>query len=197
MFNILIDSLPYTVEVDGLEYAIRYQADVMIRIAILIENNPSANTDDYGQAELAWQQLQIFYPEIPRNAFLAMQRLIEFYSHTPEIAVTREPRKFDLQKPKNFSFKHDANIIYAAFLQQYGIRGFSDIHWYEFKALMEGLTEECLFVKAMQFRSMKIPSKMPKDQKDYYRKMKRLYRLPDDRPQDVRDKDFASALMYL
>jgi hypothetical protein len=44
---------------------------------------------------------------------------------------------------------------------------------------------------------MKIHNKMSKEEKLYYRKMKRLYALPDDRPQEIKDQDFAMALFSL
>ena len=193
MFNILIDELPVTVEVDGLIYPINYQADTMIKISLLIEDNPSASTDEKIQAEVAFKQIELFYPSIPSNLPEAMERLIDFYSHVPTIQATRKIGKLEIQR-RIFSFKYDASMIYSAFIQQYSIDNIAELHWFTFKSLLEGLTDDCLFVKAMQFRTVKITNDMSKSEKAYYRKMKRLYALPDNRPQEQKDKEFAAVL---
>ncbi|MCL2563149.1 MAG: bacteriophage Gp15 family protein [Oscillospiraceae bacterium] len=195
MFNILIDDLPRTVEVDGVEVPIRCQTNVSIAISLLDEEKVFRPGDADFALETAVKQLSLFYPVIPGDEMLALQRLIEFYSYTPLAgAQSREgrPQTSLEQHKRNFSFKYDGGLIYSAFLQQYGIRGFDELHWFEFQALLEGLTDETQFIKAIQFRTMQITKEMSKAEKAYYRKMKRRYALPDERPQEVRDAAFGS-----
>lgn len=50
----------------------------------------------------------------------------------------------------------DANLIFAAFMQAYGIDlTEADLHWHKFKALFDALPEETLLVKVMQYRGYK------------------------------------------
>ena len=48
----------------------------------------------------------------------------------------------------------DADIIYAAFMQAYGIDLIeADMHWHKFLALFSALPEETLMVKIMSYRA--------------------------------------------
>ena len=47
----------------------------------------------------------------------------------------------------------------------------------------------------MSFRSMKITSKMSKDEKKYYREMKKIYALPDERSEEEKETSFARSMM--
>ena len=66
----------------------------------------------------------------------------------------------------------DGEYIYAGFMQQYGIDLMeAKLHWHKFKALLNGLTEETLMGKIMQWRSY--------DGKDKeYLKLKNQWSLP-------------------
>ncbi|MDY5287598.1 MAG: Gp15 family bacteriophage protein [Lentihominibacter sp.] len=50
----------------------------------------------------------------------------------------------------------DADLIYAAFRQAYGIDLLTtDLHWHEFKALFDALPDDTLMVRVIQWRSYK------------------------------------------
>lgn len=50
----------------------------------------------------------------------------------------------------------DADLIYAAFRQAYGIDLLvADLHWHEFKALFDALPDDTLMVRVIQWRSYK------------------------------------------
>lgn len=95
-----------------------------------------------------------------------------------------------------YSFEHDWAYIYSAFMECYNINLFTaNLHWWEFKALFEGLNQKCLFSRIMSFRSMNITSKMSKDEKKYYRTMKKIYALPDERTAEEKENSFARSMM--
>ena len=58
-----------------------------------------------------------------------------------------------------------------------------------------GLDDNCEFVKIMGYRGMKIPSKMPKEQKAFYRKMKQIYALPLPKDEQQKNDAITAALM--
>lgn len=64
-----------------------------------------------------------------------------------------------------------------------------------FRALFWGLDETCEFVKIMGYRGMKIPAKMPKEQKAFYRKMKRIHALPTPKDEKEKQDAITEALM--
>ncbi len=96
---------------------------------------------------------------------------------------------------KAYDYEHDGGYIYAAFLAQYGV-DLCDIpylHWWKFKAMLDGLTEEHVFTKIIGYRTMEIDDKLPKKQKEFYKKMKKLHALPIDTGANA-DEIFAEAI---
>lgn len=67
------------------------------------------------------------------------------------------------------------------------------MHWWKFKALFHALDENLEFMKIMRYRAVDI-TKIPKEQKDFYRKMKQIYALPDNRTEEEKEQDFISSL---
>lgn len=97
-----------------------------------------------------------------------------------------------------YSFEYDDKYIYSGFLSQYGIDlCTADLHWYKFKALFSAFGDDVTFVKIMQYRSMDLGKIKDKEQKKFYRKMKRLYALPDNRTDDEKEKDIIAGLEML
>jgi len=189
--NILYDPLPVSVIVDGLEYPIKYNAADMIKLAIVGEEVYEDISEDEAYATKILKQLEIFYPQIPKNYTAAAHEMALFYlSATHEAAGTDGEQEYPGRR-RQFSYEHDAELIYAAFAEQYGIRGLHNLHWYEFKALFDGLSEGCQLVEVMRIRTMKIDKDMSKREKEYYRKMKRIHALPDRRTEAQRAKEFA------
>ena len=82
---------------------------------------------------------------------------------------------------KAYCFEQDADYIYAAFLSCYGIDLTDrDMHWWKFRALFRALPQECELVKIMGYRTADLKG-MPKAQKKFYEKMRKLYALTNSR----------------
>ena len=101
------------------------------------------------------------------------------------------------KKGQVYSFEHDAGLIYAAFLLAYNIdlQDIRYMHWWRFRFLFNSLPRDCEFVRAMEYRSLDISDKLPKEQKDFYKKMKRLYALPLSKTEDDRQAAIENALL--
>lgn len=189
--NILVDALADHVNINGKSYEIYTDFRNMILFELLMQD---PEVDNYAKATGG---IELLFPEVPEDLGAATDCLIWFYRcGKPE----RRSRK---EEPENqeedagdgcdplervYSFDHDDRYIYAAFLSQYGIdlQEIDHLHWWKFRAMMDALNEEHLFVKIMQYRSMDISADMTKEQRQYYQKMKELYALP--LPQSVQDK---------
>lgn len=94
-------------------------------------------------------------------------------------------------------YEHDGGLIYAAFMQIYGIDlAETSMHWHKWLALFNGLPDNCMLRKVMGWRATTPADlgKMSKDEADHIRKMKKLFELPDHRTQAEIDADFAAAL---
>jgi len=198
MFNLLTDTLPVTVIIGDIEYPINWDAKTILKISNLIEGVNLSSISDEEYSKIAVKQMELFYPATPHDLQGAMKQLIGFYTQSiDEYAKPKTNGNAGGFERSSYSFKYDAHLIYAAFIQQYPSVSLDNLHWFEFKALLEGLTEDCLFVKVTQWRARKIDNKMPKEDRKFYRRMKQMYALPDKRTQEQKDADFARALFNL
>lgn len=68
-----------------------------------------------------------------------------------------------------FSYEHDDEYIYGAFLEQYGIDlSYEKLHWWKFKALLKSLKENTEFVKIKGYRAYKGNDKNMNELKEYW-----------------------------
>lgn len=184
--NLLIDKLPETVEIDGLKYPIHTD----FRISILFEQL-LADTE-LTEPEKLIQALQLYYPLLPADIPTAIDQMLWFYR------CGKEQKAAEDEKPSAAVFDYDVDdqYIYAAYLDQYGI-DLQDVklHWWKFKALFAGLKEDNKLCKIMSYRAMDIPGDMPKAQKEFYKKMKKLYEIPLPQAQQDKLSEIEAALL--
>ena len=67
------------------------------------------------------------------------------------------------------------------------------MHWYEFKSLFDGLTEDTKFIKIIQYRSVDLNDIKDKEMRKFYIKQKKIYKLPDMRSEEEKENDFGNA----
>lgn len=115
-----------------------------------------------------------------------------------EAKKQKEESEESVVNPKSkiiYSYTYDRGYIYAAFLQCYNVDLFKEnLHWWQFKALFNALSEDTQFAKIMGYRSMTISSNMSKEEKKYYRNMKKIYALPDTRSEEEKELSFARSM---
>lgn len=87
----------------------------------------------------------------------------------------------DESKP-NYCFSHDAEYIYASFMQAYGIDLIEEqgkLHWVKFKALLDGLPDDTKFRQVVDIRMRKLPTgKGTADERKSLMALKKIYALP-------------------
>lgn len=101
----------------------------------------------------------------------------------------QEPRGEVANDSRATAYRFDCDwwLIYAAFIQQYGINLLTaDLHWFEFRALLDGLTEQTQFIKVVQAR-LRDTSRLKGEEKAQAEKLKRYWKVPDDSAQEERD----------
>lgn len=185
--NILIDLLPYTVQIGGVEYPINTDFRISILFELMMQDNSLSDE------EKTYSALKLYYPEIPHDLNEAVDKLIWFYrcgkvKKTIGKNEDSEQEETDQQERMIYSFEHDDNYIYSAFLSEYGIdlQDIEDLHWWKFRAMFLSLTENCEFKKIMGYRSVKITGNMSREQREFYQKMQRIHALPI--PDDEQEK---------
>ncbi|GHU77042.1 hypothetical protein FACS1894188_10560 [Clostridia bacterium] len=188
MLNMLTDELPKSVEIDGLEYPVKYLAKDIIKLSIFIENNRDFST------ETVLTELGMFYYTVPPDTQKAMVKMLEFYQYS--INNYNKSGSQNKDDKAAYSYDSDASLIYSALTQQYPSKDLNNLHWFEFKSLIGSLTDDCLLAKVIRWRSIKLDNNMNKQEKAFYRKMKREYALPDKRTQEEKDADFGACLFY-
>ena len=90
---------------------------------------------------------------------------------------------------KIYDYEHDSEIIFASFMKSYNINLQRDnLHWWEFKSLFDNIDEDSKLYKIMEIRSVNLSQVKDKDKKNYYKKMKDLYKLPDNISKSEKEK---------
>lgn len=191
--NILLDRLPIYTK-NGLE--IRSDFRESIKFELLMQNT---NIDEKDKVKLA---LNLYYYDINRIEDLkqAIDDILWFYASGKLLDKNVDDEEEKIEKTNNkkqiYSYEFDAEYIYSAFMEQYKIdlNSIKYLHWWKFKALFNSLNENIHFSKIMEYRAMNLNKIKDKDMKKYYKKMKKLYALPDMRSEEQKEADFAEDL---
>lgn len=105
-----------------------------------------------------------------------------------------KPKQYDLQgnempvfeedTKQSYSLKHDAEYIYSSFMQAYRIDLIEEqgkLHWFKFKALLNGLPEDTKFSQVVSIRTWKKPSTNSKNSEEtQMKKLQEIYALPEE-----------------
>ena len=140
------------------------------------------------------------------NVREAIEQLRRFMAHDkPQNRAQQQAEKRYQDAPAVFSYEHDDEYIFAAFMQLYGINlaREQDMHWYEFRALLSGL-DECPFTRIKGWRGTDLSKIEDAKTRARYGELKELWALPisaheqremDEIEQILRDGGDLSAYM--
>ncbi|MBR5236169.1 MAG: hypothetical protein IKW06_02190 [Clostridia bacterium] len=138
--------------------------------------------------------LRLCYPVLPDTIEEAVEGMVFFYEG-PGSSTKQSGGK---EARPVYSFVQDEVLIYAAFYQQYGIDLTSvALHWWQFKALLHGLSDQTQLAKVICYRTTDVSRLQNPEEKRYYRRMKALYRLCDTRDESERDAEISRTLESL
>lgn len=89
-----------------------------------------------------------------------------------------EAQRGGVPEGPGLDFAVDGPLIWAAFLQTYGIDlRTAQLHWWDFMALFRSLPDECRICKIISYRTEDLTD-MPKGMREQYEKLRRVYALP-------------------
>ena len=171
--NILIDKLPTSVVIDGVEYKINSDFRTSILFSLLIEDN------DVNEQDKILGALQLYYDVIPNNINSAIDKIINFYLCNDNNTSSGSSK--NKSNKKVLDYEIDSNYIYSAFLTQYHIdlQDIEYLHWWKFKAMLESLNDDLMLSKIIKFRSIDVSKIQDKEQKKYYQKMQKIYEIKE------------------
>lgn len=181
--NILIDRIPTSVKINNRRYRIRTDFRNSIQFDQLMQDDEVSDDDKLPLA------LNLYYPVIPRDIKKAVKKMLWFYKCGKEKEEIKKSINGKSDK-QIFSFEYDAEYIYAAFLDQYGIdlQDVEDLHWWKFKAMFKGLKEDNLISKIIGYRAIDLSKIEDEKEREHYRKLQEFYKLPAKINKDEKEK---------
>jgi hypothetical protein len=147
------------------------------------------------------QAIRLFYPKPEQITDLekAVENIIWFYTcGKSEFDKTPKDNKKVVKKQqedKIYDYDYDDGYIYSAFIQQYNIdlQKIDYLHWWEFKSMFNSLNKDTKIVEIMGYRAIDLGKIKDKEEKARYKKLKKIYKLPDMRTEAQKEADFGSA----
>ena len=170
MFSILLDELP--TEWNGYEIDGDFQIGIQISQCMTDETlNPT---------ERIVVAAGLLFGDNGPNTFEEITEALNWFLNGWNHDNAKASGKGASSKKKSvetMDFDIDQWRIYAAFKSQYGIDlNTEQMHFWTFMGLISSL-EECAFTRVISIREKKIDSKMSKEEKDWLRKAKEIFRI--------------------
>ena len=184
--NILVDDINVITK-----QRIKEDFNTDFRIGILFELLMQDN--ELNNESKIMQAVNLFYsnPNQIQDIQKAVENILWFYR------CGKEEKASQSNKENNqiYSYEFDDELIYSAFRDQYGInlQTISYLHWWEFQAMFKGLKEDNKIVEIMGYRAMDLGKIKDKEEKARYKKLKKIYALPDMRTPEQKEADFGRA----
>ena len=185
----MIDGLPEQVEIAGQQVPISSDFRTGILFEELLQD---PGLDDLEKLQTA---LHLYFPGVVFDYDVldeALSRLVWFYRCGTDPAETTGEKSGAAEEDPPFSYEHDADYIYSAFMQAYGLDlARHPLHWWQFRALFRSLPEDTQLVKIIGYRTAKVS----KEQRQHYEHMKRVYALPQSADRQQLESDLNKLLM--
>lgn len=191
--NLLIDLAPKEIKINNKTYKINSDFRVCILFEMMLNDN------EVPQDLIPLQALQLFYPVLPEpeDYIEAINKILWFYSGGKENKEVGNQSSKKSNYEAIYDFNFDDEYIYSAFLSTYGIdlQDIKYLHWWKFKALFKGLPEETKIMQIIKYRSIDLSSIKDKDEKEFYKKMKKIYKLPTNKNEKDKINEIEEALL--
>lgn len=180
--SILLQSPPEDVVIAGVVVPINWDFRTSIKFDILMNGNKPLEEKCleaillyYGQTN---EEGEVILPvQVLEHLDEAYEKIIWFYS-----GGRQETGKAAEKVKKGYYFDHDDTYIYAAFMDQYKVdlSKADSMHWWLFKAMFLSLKEDNEICQIIKYRTVKITNKMPREKRDFLRRMREIYAPPAD-----------------
>lgn len=162
----MIYSLPKSVEIDGAEYAIRWDYRPILDICAALSD------PDLSDEERAFTALDIFYPsfnEMPQEHYQeAIERCFWFINCGEQSPARKSPRLIDWEQ----DFPLMVNPINRVLGRE--IREDTPLHWFSFLAAYAEVGD-CTFAQVVRIRDKKARGKtLDKSEREWYRQNRHL-----------------------
>lgn len=190
--NLFYEEYPTSILVDGEEIPIVTDFRSYVQLFDMLKD------DEINSNEKA-MMLRQYFKTSPPNFSHAIDALLDFMTmeELPKCGVQGcvENEEDDLKKKELYSFSIDYPFIFSAFLKEYGIniRTIKYMHWWEFRLLFDGLSDDTEIKKRIMYRSADLNEIKNKEERKRIENIQRQIRLPDD---ELSDFDIGDAFEW-
>lgn len=185
--NLFYEEYPETIIVDGAEIPIVTDFREYVKLIDMLKD------DELTSSQKVYLLSQYFL-EAPEDFSEAMSALTDFVTMKKDDQEETEAEEPE-EKREVYSFEYDFPFIFSAFLSEYGIniKAVPYMHWWEFKLLFDGLSEETEIKKRIMYRSIDLSAIKDKEERERIKKIQRAIRLPQAK---VSDYDIGNAFEW-
>lgn len=176
--NVLVDTFPQTLEIDGVEYAINSDYRYSLSAILAFEDDDLTN---YEKVSVLLQN--IFADTVPEDVEQALDKCQYFLNAGQESKSESNERRL-------YSFSKDAGLIYAAFQATHGINlSDTDLHWWRFLNLFMDLGQDTTFCQLVSLRKRYYAGKTNKEENRAIRGMWEIFDIPDNTIMSLEDRE--------
>ena len=189
----LSESLGNEFEYDNKIYHINLAFDTVLRFYEMLDDERLEDAEKVATA------FEMFFNQPVKDADFAVtafEQISKYISMKPygndddeedQQHVVRDPRRL-------YSFKQDAEAIFASFYDQYGMNLIQEqgkLHWDEFKALFQGLRPQTYFQRIIEIRT-KDTKDLEGEQLSKVIQAQQFYELDINKSQAAKEEQFAN-----
>jgi len=155
----MYNKLPHTLIINNKEININADYRLFVKFEIEMQGNDTKKAIQ--------NVLSAFYPAFLLNNITKemIDKFIWFYKCGKEDI----PKSGKGSNARTFDYEIDDELIYSAFMECYKIDLSKPMHWWKFKALFNGLNNECEFCKVKSYRLYSGDDKNLLELKNYYK----------------------------
>lgn len=166
--NILIDTLPTSIEIDQVEYPINPNYKTCLNIILAYEDN------ELMPQEKHMILLKTLYKEVPHDITKAIQQGLLFLDGG-------EKEQGDGGSPSSrlYSFRQDAKFIYSSINASHNdaLKRYDFIHWWDFITMFMEMNENCFFSHLIQMRQSSKDGKLTKEERKWISNNPKIFNL--------------------
>lgn len=177
--NILVDTLPTSVNVEGVDYPVNSDFRACLR-SILAFEDPDIEQNE----KIAILLTNLFMGNIPEDTKAALKAATWFMN------CGEERDEDDDIGSRVFSFDHDARFIFAAFKQTHNIDlNSADLHFWKFIALFMDLGQDTTFCQLASLRKRIKSGKATKEEIKAANELGDLFDLDDYSELSIKERE--------
>lgn len=177
--NLMYEELPMSIFLEGEEIPIVTDFREYVKLIDILEDT------DLSPYEKRFFVSQFFIKGPPDNFEGAIDALAEFATMK---VLNNSQHEYDegngdiRVKKELYSFKVDYPFIFSAFLHDYGIniRTVKYMHWWEFRMLFDGLSEDTEIKQRIMYRNIDLSKIKDREERKRIERIQRSIKLPDD-----------------